>query len=166
MKKILLNSLIIFCFITNHLLADIKNYTCKKVLNYWNIQGEYTTTLSDEVGSLIFTSTNEYDEWGSNKFGEASFIFRGDKINFHINDRLSLGGFTGYSYTRIDQNDISLNNRLKKYKDRLEEITFLRLEVSLNNDYYELFISKTSNLDSLETDRNRATIFVDRFTCN
>ena len=130
------------------------------------MQGEYKTTLSDEVGSLIFTSTNEYDEWGSNKSGEASFIFRGDKINFHINDRLSLGGFTGYSYTRIDQNDISLNNRLKKYKDRLEEITFLRLEVSLNNDYYELFISKTSNLDSLETDRNRATIFVDRFTCN
>lgn len=147
--------------------AEIKNYSCKKVLNYWNLQGEYRTTLSDETASLIFTPTREieFDKWGSSKIGEASFIFRGDRMDFHINDRLSLGGFTGYSYSRIDQNDISLNNRLKKYKDRLEEITFLKLEVSLNNDYYELFISKTSNLDSLETDRNRATIFVDRYTC-
>ena len=166
MKKILLNSLIIFYFITNHSLADVENYTCKKVLNFWNIQGEYRTTLSDETASLIFTPTNEYDKWGSNQFGKASFIFRGDKIDFHINDRLYLGGFTGYSYSRIDQNDISLNNKLKKYKGRLEKITFLRLEVSLNNDYYELFISETSNLDTLETDRNRATIFVNRFTCN
>lgn len=166
MKKILLNLLIIFYFITNNSFAEVKNFTCKKVLNFWNLQGEYKTTLSDETASLIFNTTNEYDKWNSNKFGNASFIFRGDKVDFHINDRLPFDGFTGYSYSRIDQNDISLNDKLKKYEGRLEKITFLRLEVSLNNEFYELFISETSNLDTLETDRNRAEIFVNRFTCS
>ena len=79
---------------------------------------------------------------------------------------LSHGGFTGYSYSRINKNDISSNESLRKYKGRLYHIKFLTFEVSLNNDYYELFISKTSNLYSLETDRNRAKITVDRFTCS
>ncbi len=166
MKRFLIILMMLGVYFPAHASANVENYTCKKVLNFWNLQGEYRTTLSDETASLIFNTTNEFDKWNSNKFGNASFIFRGDKVDFHINDRLPLGGFTGYSYSRIDQNDISLNDKLKKYEGRLEKITFLRLEVSLNNDYYELFISETSNLDTLETDRNRATIFVNRFTCN
>ena len=176
MKKILI--VIIFnLFLNSPAFAEVKNFNCLLNLVYVNESGKIVSYLVENTrGSLIFEKAEigELDQWNSNVYGKATFVFGGEKEEFTLNNYTPINGrpaFNGYFYNRIDKEyineDFNRDLKLKDKKGRLVKLKFIKfLPIDENKKSYHLTITRTFGLHTLETHRNDATIEIDNFICS
>jgi len=176
MKKILI--VIIFnLFLNSPAFAEVKNFNCLLNLVYVNESDKIVSYLVENTrGSLIFEKgkIGELDQWNSNVYGKATFVFGGEKEEFTINNYTPINGrpaFNGYFYNRIDKEyineDFNRDLKLKDKKGRLVKLKFIKfLPIDENKKSYHLTITRTFGLHTLESQRNDATIEIDNFICS
>ena len=176
MKKILI--VIIFnLFLNSSAFAEVKNFQCVRLLHIMDENEKLRAFLGNEVGSLIleFVPIGTFDQWGSNSFGKATFVYNNKKHEFNLNaqggDRLGGTYADGIYYNRIDKEyakrDFNKDLKLKDKIGRLVKLKFIKFEPDFDNKkFHNLTITETYNLDTLESHRNKAEIVVDNFVCN
>ena len=176
MKKIL-TLIILNLFLNSSALAEIKNFKCVKLLHFMQEDERLRAFFGDEVGSLIleFVPMGTFDQWGSNSYGKATFVYNGKKHEFNLHaeggDRLGGTYAEGIYYNRIDKEyakrDFNKDLKLKDKIGRLVKLKFIKFEPDFKNKkFHNLIITETYNLETLESHRNKAEIVVDNFVCN
>ena len=176
MKKILI--VIIFnLFLNSSAFAEVKNFQCVRLHHIMDENEKLIAFLGNEVGSLIleFVPIGTFDQWGSNSYGKATFVYNNKKHEFNLNaqggDRLGGTYADGIYYNRIDKEyakrDFNKDLKLKDKIGRLVKLKFIKFEPDFDNKiFHNLTITETYNLDTLESHRNKAEIVVDNFVCN
>lgn len=176
MKKILI--VIIFnLFLNSSAFAEVKNFQCVRLHHIMDENEKLIAFLGNEVGSLIleFVPIGTFDQWGSNSYGKATFVYNNKKHEFNLNaqggDRLGGTYADGIYYNRIDKEyakrDFNKDLKLKDKIGRLVKLKFIKFEPDFDNKkFHNLTITETYSLDTLESHRNKAEIVVDNFVCN
>ena len=176
MKKLLL-VLFLNIFLCFSAIAEVKNFQCLLKLNYVDESGKLVAFLVNTTkASLIFEKAKigEIDQWNSNVYGKATFVFGGEKEEFTINNYTMIDArpaFNGYFYNRIDKEyineDFNRDLKLKDKKGRLVKLKVIKfLPIDENKKSYHLTITRTFGLHTLESHRNDATIEIDNFICS
>ena len=165
MKKL---SLYIFlCLLwCNTSFAEIKTYECREIHDYvdsqdWGTQFYY----DDEKATLIVDKEVYNDKWGSLMSGKATLIYENIKREFEIWS-MTVAGFEAYNHSKIDKETIQKHKPLKKYKGKLDYVSYLDFRVqSIERNFYDLYYVFAGGLWTIETNINQASVSVKKFVC-
>ena len=160
-KKSIISALVIILFsllISDNSSANIKNYSCKYVNVLITLDEKFLSSLDeDDKGSLIINGE------------DISFIYLGKKLDFKISQRIGGGGFTGISYSRVDNEQIKEYPMLKKNKGHITNMNLIHFQNALNENYFNVDIIEIKRLRWLEVDDIRSTgvdVKTRKFICN
>lgn len=155
MKK-LLGIIVLALLWCNAGFADFKTYKCVYFSYYFNDEGNLKTILRDKPedidynATIIIDTSSFHDKQGSRFFGKATLIRKNNKSEYFITGREE-NLYKGYRYYFVTDEDVNmreggLRDLMKKEKDHLRFIEFFKFEGSTWNEWYELNISGTYEL--------------------
>ena len=90
-------------------------------------------------------------------------------MDFKISQRIGGGGFTGISYSRVDNKQIKEYPMLKKNKGHITNMNLINFQNALNENYFNVDIIEIKRLRWLEVDDIRNTgvdVKTRKFICN